>query len=77
MERSSSFECVSTECSRISARISLPSSRATLPRTDEVSKARILGIKPGGIIIDNRRNGIIYCSFFIYKDLCPGAAREE
>ena len=42
-----------------------------LPRGEEVSKASIFGAGLTGIIIDNSRNWIIYCSLFAHKGLCP------
>jgi hypothetical protein len=39
-----------------------------------VSKARILGAKLKGIVVDNSRKRIIYCGLFALKDLCPDSA---
>jgi hypothetical protein len=39
-----------------------------LSRGLEVSRASILMLGFSGMIIDNRRKWIIYCTFFNYKD---------
>jgi len=61
---------VADVCTRSSARTSSPSSSAILPWAEDVSKDRTFVVTLKGIMIDNRRKWIIYCSLFTLKDLC-------